>query len=63
MPPVAGGPSARLLYSGDVHDSLYRVAGKQHTALTALSPHPVTASRLALMARERPKSLVSVEGR
>lgn len=31
-----------LLYADGVHDSLYRAAGKQHTALTASSPHPVS---------------------
>ncbi|WP_280424416.1 acyl-CoA dehydrogenase family protein [Nocardia carnea] len=31
-----------LLYADGVHDSLYRAAGKQHTAPTAPSPHPVS---------------------
>ncbi|WP_280458863.1 hypothetical protein [Nocardia carnea] len=30
-----------LLYADGIHDSLYRAAGKQHTALTASSLHPV----------------------
>ncbi|NKY35628.1 hypothetical protein HGA13_21505 [Nocardia speluncae] len=38
---VCGDPDTAGVFTGleHIHDSLYRVAGKQHTALPASSPH------------------------